>query len=121
MIKMVLGALAALTALVAAPAMAQVTPPAHVKMITVTLGHLGEDHTVPVTVGGKTLKVKISNCEAAWADGDAFYAIATADSNPYVMHKKLMDYAYSETKGDWDTALSAMAAAKQICRLDPVE
>jgi hypothetical protein len=120
MLKMVLGALAALTALVAAPAMAQVTPPAHVKMITVTVGKL-EGDKAPISASGKTFVVKLSGCEASWATGDAFYAIATADSNPYIMHKKLMDYAYERSNKDWDTAIGAMAYAKQICLVSPAE
>lgn len=118
MFKMVLGAVAALTMMVAVPAMAETTAPAHVKMITVTVGHLDGD-VAPMSAGGKTMKVRLSGCEAQWKDGDAFYAIATADSNPYIMHKALMDYAYKATGDDWDSALMAMAKANQICKIDP--
>lgn len=118
--KLILGVFAALTAFLAAPVMAQVTPPSHVQMITVTVGKL-EGDVVPVTANGKTLKVKLEGCEAARKTGDEFYAITAPGTGVFIMHKKLTEYAYGRMEKNWDATIRVMLQANQICHIAPAE
>lgn len=113
--KMILGALAALTALIAAPVMAaDPTPPAQVQIMVVQLGHLeGRDTTV--TKGDRHATVTLDGCETSWKDGQDFYMLGAAGAPPVLIRKDILDYALQQTNNDWDVAFKAIVAANLAC------
>lgn len=120
MIKMVLSAIAALTFMFAAPAFAQVTPPDHVKIFTVSMGKI-VDGSVPMTLNKQTVAVKMDVCETTWATGQEFYVLAVTGSPPVAVRKDLMDYAWNKTGGNWNVAFQALVGAKQVCSIAPAK
>lgn len=120
MIKMILSALVALTATFATPAMAQVTPPAHVKIMSATLGQL-DGRNAPLTVGRQTVNVTLIGCEIRWNTGQEFYVLSTTNSPPIVMRKDLMDFAWEKSGRDWNIAYQALVNEKLVCLIAPAE
>ena len=120
MIKMVLSAFAALTVMFAAPASAQVSPPAQVNLFTVTMGKIVNGQ-VPMTLNNQTVVVTMAGCDTTWATGQAFYVLSVTGIPPVVVRKDLLDYAWDKTGGDWDVAFTALVDAKQVCIIAPVK
>jgi hypothetical protein len=120
MMKMILSALVALTATFATPAMAQVTPPGHVKIMTATIGRL-DDRTAPLTIGSQTVNITLIGCDIRWNTGQEFYVLSTGNTPPIVIRKDLMDFAWDRSGRDWDTAFQALVNEKLVCLIAPVE
>jgi hypothetical protein len=120
MIKMILSALVALTATFATPAMAQVTPPSHVKIFSASLGQL-DGRIAPLTIGRQTVRVTLFGCEIRWNTGQEFYVLSTVKSPPIVIRKDLMDFAWEKLGQDWDIAYQALVDEKLVCLITPVE
>lgn len=118
--KLIIGALAALTALVATPAMAApVTPPSHVKMTLIRVGHMVNGVVPIATADNKVMNVTISGCEVSWTDNDLFYAIAAPGTGVYVIPKKVLDYAWTRTNEDWDVSFQVLVKANMVCSIGP--
>jgi hypothetical protein len=120
--KLIIGAVAALTAMVAAPASAApVTPPDHVKMVVVKVGKLDTVTKVaPITAGTVTTDVKMSECTVQWISGDEFYLMGS-NGSVILIPKKMMDMAWTESKEDWNISFNALLATNLICNAVPVK
>lgn len=114
--KLILGALAALSALVAVPALAaDPTPPAQVKMIVVQVGHLDEANRAPIIKGSAKVTVTLKGCETTWTDNQEFYMLGTAGAPPVLIRKDILDYAWDKSGQDWDASFKAIFAANLAC------
>lgn len=120
--KKILSAVAALLALIATPALAaSVTPPTQVTMITVQLGELSSDATVPMVKGTAKVVVQLAGCQAKWATGQDFYALATPGAPVVLVRKDLLDYAWTKSEENWDVAFQALVNAKLVCAVVDVK
>ncbi len=113
--KLILGLFAALTSLIAVPTLA-ITPPDHVKMIVVKVGHL-ENGVAPIIMGNKFMKATLKNCQVGWNDNDEFYAITTVNSGIYLIPRELADYAWEASEHNWNIAFTALVQANKVCEV----
>ena len=118
--SLILGLLASLA--FTAPALATSNdpslPPDGVNIAVVAAGKLTGQNLVTLTGdSGKSVDIRLSNCQIDWSTGDKFYLISAPGGTVLTVPVRDFQTVYRAARQDWDLTISYLSSNSKLCNV----